>query len=47
MTAKAWDSPVGKQHNISSLPTLWLYDGKKRISADRGTIMSFLAKTTR
>jgi len=47
MTAKAWDSPVGKQHDITSLPTLWLYDGKKRISADQAQIMAFLSKPAR
>ena len=29
-----WGSPVARQHGINSLPTVWLYDGSKRVSTD-------------
>ena len=29
-----WGSPVAGQYGIRELPTLWLYDGRKRVSTD-------------
>jgi len=37
-----WGSPVASQFGINSLPTLWLYEGKKLVSKDRRRSMASL-----
>lgn len=39
-----WDCPVAAQSNIRALPTLWLYDGRNKISADTGEVLQRLAE---
>ncbi|MBL8898833.1 MAG: hypothetical protein JNM84_14435 [Planctomycetes bacterium] len=39
---KSWDSPVARQHEIESLPQVWLYDGKERLTADRGRALALV-----
>ncbi len=35
-----WGSDVAKQYSIRSIPALWLYDGRKRVSSDTGDVLS-------
>ena len=37
-----WGSPVAEQFGIRRLPTIWLYDGSKRISDDAAEIEKIL-----
>ncbi len=39
---KSWDSPVARQHEIQSLPQVWLYDGKERLTADQGRALALV-----
>jgi len=42
MSKDGWSAPVGRQHEITSLPTLWLYDGADRVSSDSREVWSRL-----
>ena len=39
-----WRSAAAKQFNVRQLPTLWLYDGKKRVSTDIGDVFQRVSK---
>jgi len=39
-----WGSPVASQHNIRSLPSLWLYDGTELKSKDSRKVWAFIHK---
>jgi hypothetical protein len=38
----SWDSPVARQYEIQSLPQVWLYDGKQRLTADQGRALALV-----
>lgn len=33
---KSWESDVAKRYDIESLPQVWLYNGKERMTTDKG-----------
>ena len=39
-----WGSPVAKQYDIHSLPTLWLYEGKERRATGRREVFELLSR---
>ena len=39
-----WGSPVANQHEIRSIPALWLYDGTELKSKDLKQVWAFLHK---
>jgi hypothetical protein len=40
-------SEVAAQNSISGVPTLWLYDGSKRVSTSAEDVLQRLAKKSR
>ena len=38
----SWDSEVAQRYGIRSLPSVWIYDGKKLISSDRKDSLALL-----
>ncbi len=41
---QSWSSAVTRQHGISSIPQLWLYDGKKLVTRDPQAVMDWLSR---
>ena len=39
-----WGSDVARQFGIRSLPTLWLYDGQKRVTSDTRDALTRIQK---
>ena len=39
-----WGSPVAEQHEIRSIPALWLYDGTELKSKDSRKVLALLQK---
>ena len=37
-----WQSPVAREHNIQSLPTLLMYNGKTLVSSDTREVIGIL-----
>ncbi len=42
-----WDCAVARSNSIRSLPTLWLYDGKRKLSGDVRDVMTRLLERAR
>lgn len=40
----SWDSEVAQQHDIRSIPQLWLYDGMELLSKDTREILEYLQR---
>jgi len=38
----SWDSAVATEHGIRRLPSLWLYEGDRRVSTDTRDIVARL-----
>ena len=38
----SWGSPVAKQHGIRSIPALWLFDGRQRVTTNTGQVLQAL-----
>ena len=38
----SWDSPIVQRYGIRSIPQLWLYDGKTRLTEDLGRAMALV-----
>ena len=34
-----WQSDVARQHRIRQIPTLWLYEGQKRVETDSRKVL--------
>ena len=37
-----WGSPVAAQYDIRLLPTVWLFEGRKRVEVERRAVMARL-----
>ena len=42
-----WDCAVARSNSIRSLPTLWLYDGKRKLRGDVRDVMTRLLERAR
>jgi len=43
----SWTSPAATSNGIRQLPTLWLYDGSKRVSTDSDDVVERLTRRAR